>query len=97
VSWSREFDRPIALPDGRQIVTLSDARDYLIGLPKARHSSEPVQTAIEAVMMAAEGRGPLMHAHIGMSQAINGTAGRPEPKPGAKDPHWGRRKVARDR
>jgi hypothetical protein len=47
--------------------------------------------------MAAEGRGPLMHAHAGISQVINGKPGRKKPVPGQKDHHWGRQKLARDR
>ena len=34
--WSREFDEPIALPDGRELVTLREAADYIMGLPRAR-------------------------------------------------------------
>jgi hypothetical protein len=36
-------------PGGKPIVTLSDARAYLLALPKSRHN-EPVATAIEAVL-----------------------------------------------
>ena len=46
--------------------------------------------------MAAEDRGPLMHADIGMKRALN--AGKPvEFDPKHKEPRWGRRKLARDR
>jgi hypothetical protein len=45
--------------------------------------------------MAAEDRGPLMHADIGMKRALN--AGKPvEFDPKRKSPHWGKRKLARD-
>ncbi|WP_346771014.1 hypothetical protein [Bradyrhizobium sp. CW9] len=30
LSWSREFDEPIVLPDGRKVVTLLDAGDYTV-------------------------------------------------------------------
>jgi hypothetical protein len=33
--WSREFDDPIDLPDGRKLVTLEDAGNYITKLPKA--------------------------------------------------------------
>jgi hypothetical protein len=32
--WSTEFDDPIVLPDGRQLLTLKDAADYITELPK---------------------------------------------------------------
>jgi hypothetical protein len=33
--WSREFDDPIPLSRGRQLVTLQDAGTYITKLPKA--------------------------------------------------------------
>jgi hypothetical protein len=33
--WKRRFDDPIALPGGRQLVTLEDAGAYITELPKA--------------------------------------------------------------
>jgi hypothetical protein len=42
-------------------VTLHDADDYIVTLPKAEQNLEAWQTAIEALIMAAEDRGPLMH------------------------------------
>jgi hypothetical protein len=35
--WSREFDEPIDLPRGRQLVTLQDTGNYITKLPKAEH------------------------------------------------------------
>jgi hypothetical protein len=31
--WPRPFDDPIALPEGRTLVTLGDAGRYIAGLP----------------------------------------------------------------
>jgi hypothetical protein len=56
--WSTPFEDPIPLPRGRQLVTLKDAADYITRLPKAEHESPQWQAAIEALIMAAEGRGP---------------------------------------
>ncbi len=36
--WSRAFDDPIPLPRGRQLVTLKDAADYIMKLPKAEQN-----------------------------------------------------------
>jgi hypothetical protein len=61
--WSREFDDPIVLTDGRVLRTLLDAGNYVVALsPKAKKLPE-WQAAAEALVMAAEGRGSLMHAH----------------------------------
>ena len=69
--WSRPFEDPIVLPDGRKLLTLKNAADYIMKLPKAEQKHEKRQTAIEVLIMAAEGRGPLMHARIGVMQALN--------------------------
>jgi hypothetical protein len=43
--WSREFDEPIDLPRGRQLVTLQDAGNYITKLPKAEHMALEWQAA----------------------------------------------------
>jgi len=86
--WSRPFEEPIPLPDGRTLRTLRDAATYLMALsPKARQSDE-WQAAIEALLMAAEDRGPLMHARIGMLRALNRNVERVFDQ-SRKDKHWG--------
>jgi hypothetical protein len=40
-------------------------------LPKGEQHLEEWQAATEALLMAAENRGPLMHARIGMLRALN--------------------------
>jgi hypothetical protein len=69
--WSCSFEDPITLPDGRTLSTLRDAASYLMALPGKTRQSDEWQTAIEALLMAAENRGPLMHARIGMLRALN--------------------------
>jgi hypothetical protein len=95
MAWSRPFDDPITLPDGRQLVTLLDAGNYITELPKADQQLDEWQTAVEALMMVAEGRGPLMHARIGMLRVMNRHVERVF-DPSRKDHHWGRRKLKRD-
>jgi hypothetical protein len=70
-AWARPFDDPGLLPGGRELVTLRDAADYIMKLPKAEQNLAPWQTAVEALIMAAEDRGPLMHARIGVPSALN--------------------------
>ena len=35
MSWSRKLPQPVRLRDGRELITLSDARALILGLPKA--------------------------------------------------------------
>src|SRR5450432_488615 len=93
--WKRSFDDPIPLPDGRQFVTLKDAADYIVKLPKAEQDLPEWQAATEALLMAAEDRGPLTHARIGMLRALNRNVERVFDS-SRKDTHWGRRKLKRD-
>ena len=93
--WKQVFDDPIDLPRGRQLVTLKDAADYIMKLSKAEQKLEEWQTATEVLMMAAEGRGPLMHARIGVLRALHRDVERVF-NSDRKDTHWGRRKLKRD-
>ena len=96
MSWSRRFDDSIPLPNGQTLVTLSDARTYILKLKKADQDSPPWQTSIEALLLAAERRGPVMHARIGVMRALNPNVERVF-EPSGKKTHWGKRKLARDR
>jgi hypothetical protein len=44
--WSRKFDDPILLSDGGWLVTLKDAADYVMKLPKAEQDLDEWQTAV---------------------------------------------------
>jgi hypothetical protein len=88
--WRRRFEDPIPLPDGRTLITLRDAADYMLELSQAQHDMPHWQTAGEAVIMAAEGQGPLLHARVGMLRATH--AGKPAP---AKQPRRKRAKAYR--
>ena len=92
--WARPFDDPILLPGGRELLTLRDAAAYIMKLPKAEQHLEEWQAATEALLMAAEDRGPLMHARIGVLRALNRNVERTLTD--RKEMHWGRRKLKRD-
>jgi hypothetical protein len=94
--WVREFEDPIPLPRGRMLVTLKNAAAYIMKLSKADRELPEWQAAGEALIMAAEGRGPLLHARVGMLRAINRNDVR-EFNADRKDTHWGKRKLARER
>lgn len=93
--WKRPFDDPIPLPRGRQLVTLADAGNYIAGPPRKEHESAPWQAAIEALNMAAQDRGPLLHARVGMLRALNRYVERVF-NSDRKDHHWGKHKLRRD-
>jgi hypothetical protein len=93
--WKRRFDEPIALPDGRQLLTLHDAATYVTGLPKKEAALPEWQAAIEALMLVADLGGPTMFARVGVMRALNRHHVR-EFNPSRKEPHWGRPKLKRD-
>jgi hypothetical protein len=61
-AWTRPFDDPVLIPGGRELVTLRDAADYIMKLPKA----EEWQAAVEALLLVVELNGPTMLARIGV-------------------------------
>jgi hypothetical protein len=95
LGWSRQFDDPIPLPNGGQLLTLKDAASYIMKLPKAEQDLEEWQTAIHCLIGSAEGRDFLMHARIGMLRALNRHVERAF-NATHKDTHWGKRKLKRD-
>jgi hypothetical protein len=95
LDWSREFDEPIPLPKGRQLVTLKDAGEYITKLPKNEHTAAEWQAAMEALILVATLGGPTMFARIGVMRALNRRVERVF-NPDRKDTHWGKRKLARD-
>jgi hypothetical protein len=92
--WQRKFEDPIPLPNGRQLVTLKDAADYIMKLPKKESDLPEWQTAIEVLMLVARS-GPTMMARIGVMKALNRNVERVF-NPDRKDTHRGKRKLKRD-
>ncbi|MGB6396498.1 MAG: hypothetical protein WBF73_12530 [Bradyrhizobium sp.] len=76
--WQRPFHDPIQPPTGKPLLTLKDAADYIMGLPKKVHDAPHWQIAIEQLIDAAEGRNFIMHARIAVLKALN--HGLPDPK-----------------
>jgi hypothetical protein len=70
--WSTPFDDPIRLRDGRRLVTLQQAADYIMKMPEDVQQQERWQIAVETLINAAEtGGGWLMFARIGVMRALN--------------------------
>ena len=93
--WSTSFEDPIDLPDGRKLLTLKDAADYITKLPKAESDLPEWQTAIEVLLLCSR-NGPTMMARIGVMNALNRHVERVF-NPDRKETHWGKRKLKRDR
>ena len=72
--WSREFEEPVALPDGRKLVVLRDAANYITALPAKDVALPEWQAAIEALILVVELGGPTMFARTGVMPGI-------EPRP----------------
>ena len=95
MSWERPFDQPIPLPSGPPARTLRDAANYIKNLPRSEHDTPEWRLAIQMLIDAAEDRGPMLFAKMGIIRAVN----RKRPRAFSsdrKDHHWGRRKLARD-
>ena len=62
---------PIPLPRGRKLVTLEDAGNYIVKLPKAEHDAAEWQPAMEALILVATSGAPTMLARIEVIRALN--------------------------
>ena len=82
------------IPGGRHLITLHDAAAYVTRLPRKEAEKPEWQAAIEALLLVAEVA--TMFARIDVMKALNRGHIR-EFNPSRKEPHWGRRKPARDR
>ena len=96
MSWSRRFDEPIELPDGRKLKTLAEAIAYLAEtVPKAERKHPTVEIAADNLTRAAEQNYPMTFARMAALQAIHRHQKRAI-NPDHKDTHWRKRKLKRD-
>ena len=56
----------MVLPDGRELLTLRDAAEYITALPKAEHDAVEWQIAMETLLLIAERNWPEMLARIAL-------------------------------
>jgi hypothetical protein len=96
MSWERPFDQPVPLPSGPPARTLRDAANYIKKLSETERDTPEWRLAIQMLIDAAEGSGPMLFAKMGIDRAVNRNVKR-EINPSRKDPHWEKRKLARDR
>jgi hypothetical protein len=85
VDWSRRFDDPIEMPDGRIIDTIGEAAEYAVDLPTKIGSAPPWQRAAKALHKAAEHGGPFVFmARISFYAAVYGDTPPPIGNPEGK-------------
>ena len=95
MTWQRKFDEPIEVENGRELITLRDAANHILKLPKAEHDAAEWQAAMQVLILVAEKGGPPMLARIGVMRALNRHVERVF-DPSRKEKHWGKRKLKRD-
>jgi hypothetical protein len=70
VSWDQRFFDPIMLPGQKRLLTLRDAAQYIIKLPKAERELPQLKTAIECLMLVGEHGNDPMVPRIAMMKAL---------------------------
>lgn len=68
--WFKRFVDPIILPDGRELLTLRAAAEYIAALPKAERDDADWQLAMETLSLVAERGAPEMLARIAVTKAL---------------------------
>jgi hypothetical protein len=89
--WKRAFEDPDTVAAHSPAGHSARRRRLHYKLPKSEQDLREWQPTTEALMMAAEDRGPLIHAH-GVLRALNRHDERVF-NLDWKDPHWGKRKL----
>lgn len=79
MAWSQHFVPAVPLPEGGELVTLADARAYILALPEATQKVTAWQHATEALLLIGQHGGPEMLARIGMMKALYPKADQPVP------------------
>ena len=94
MTWERPFDQPVPLPNSPPARTLRDAANYIRKLPALERDTAECRLAIQMLIDAAEDRGPVLFAKVGIERALYREAVH-TPYPKSSD--IGRRKMRPDR
>jgi hypothetical protein len=70
VSWERPFPQPVPLPRGPPARTLRDAANFIKSLEKSHYDRPQWRLAMHMLIDAAEDRGPMLFARMGILRAI---------------------------
>jgi hypothetical protein len=73
MSRSDKLPEPVKVPNEKVLKTLSDARGYLLSLPKARQNEGAVEVACHMLMMASERKGVGMMLTMALKKSVAGT------------------------
>ena len=76
MSWDRPFAQPVPLPKGPPAQTLRDAADYIRNLPQPEREGQEWRLAIQMLIDAAEDRGPMLFARMGIVRALEASSER---------------------
>jgi hypothetical protein len=71
-NWETEFDDPIPLADGGQLLTLRDADEYIAQLPRSLYESERWQVAIRDLHRAVQTPAWRFLARLAIIKALSG-------------------------
>jgi hypothetical protein len=71
MSWDRPFAQPVPLPGGRPARTLRDAGDFVSKLSRLERDTPEWRYAVEMLIDAAEDRGAILLAKIGLDRALD--------------------------
>jgi hypothetical protein len=74
MSWDRPFAQPVPLPEGPPAQTLRDAANYIRKLPQPERDGQEWRLAVQMLIDAAEDRGPMLFARIGIVRALEANA-----------------------
>jgi hypothetical protein len=74
MSWDRPFAQPVPLPEGPPAQTLQAAADYIRKLPQPERDGQEWRLAVQMLVDAAEDRGPMLLARIGIVRAMEAHA-----------------------
>lgn len=70
MSWDQCFTTTVSLPDGKKLVTLYDAANYISALPSAEREEEKWQSAMRLLVEAAEKRTSLRSTRTQIMRAL---------------------------
>ena len=77
MTWERPFDQPVPLPNGPPARTLRDAVNFIRTLADSERDTPECRLAIQMLTDAAEDRGPMLLAKMGIEHAFYRNAKRP--------------------
>lgn len=71
MSWSTRLIRPVTPAKGKPIITLADARAYVLTLSKAQQAQPHVLAGVAAIMLAADGLVPDLVAQAAVAHIVH--------------------------